>query len=62
MDLKLCEAKENYLESIADMTSEVELLRSDNLNRTYSSNSPNIIYYASKNEFAKRFLEETGPL
>ena len=27
MDLKLCEAKENYLESIADMTSEVELLK-----------------------------------
>ena len=22
---------------------------------------PNITYYASKNEFAKRFLEETGP-
>ena len=25
-------------------------------------NSPNITYYTSKNEFAKRFLEETGPL
>ena len=27
-----------------------------------SSYSPNITYCASKNEFAKRFLEETGPL
>ena len=27
-----------------------------------SSYSPNNTYYASKNEFAKRFLEETGPL
>ena len=27
-----------------------------------SSYSPNITYCASKNEFARRFLEETGPL